>query len=135
MKTAKSYPIKLFVLMLLVSGVQYSCSSSKPAATTNIPTETDIPYTSMLDRLRRVPRLAITGPDYDPTILIRGSRSMESSNEPLFEIDGTIVGTGYSSIRSVDVNQVESIRVVTPAQAGLYGSRGANGVVKINTKD
>ena len=60
---------------------------------------------------------------------------MESSNEPLFEVDGTIVGTGYSSIRSVDVNQVQSIRVVTPAQAGLYGSRGANGVVKIKTKD
>ena len=134
MKTGKPYIILVLLFLLVASALQNSCSSSNQATNTT-PTETDIPYVTMLDRLRRVPGLAITGPDYNPVVLIRGNRSIEGNNEPLFEVDGTVVGTGYSSIRSIDVNQVQSIRVVTPAQAGLYGSRGANGVVKIKTKD
>ena len=48
--------------------------------------------------------------------------------------DGTPLGYGYANARSIDVNEVHSIRVLSASQAGLYGSRGANGVIQIKTK-
>lgn len=133
MQNSEQSSILVLFLLMLACAIQYGCASSG-GATTSTPTETDIPYVSMLDRLRKVPNLMITGTQDNPIILIRGNRSMEGENEPLFEVDGTIVGNGYDSIRSVDVNEVESIRVLPPSQAGLYGSRGGNGVIKIQTK-
>ena len=127
MKTEKLYTILVLLLICMASGIQYNCSSTSTSATMSTPPQPDIPYTSLLDRLRKVPGLTISGTEYNPTIRIRGNRSIEGNNEPLFEVDGTIVGNGYDSVRAIDVNQVESIRVLPAAQAGRYGSRGGNG--------
>ena len=121
----------LIVLMVII---QLGCSSSNNATSTQAVHPNDIPYTSLIDMLRKEPQLTISGPDSNPTIRIRGSRTIEGNNEPLFELDGVILGNGYSSARSVDVNDVASIRVLPASQAGLYGSRGANGVIKIQSK-
>jgi TonB-dependent SusC/RagA subfamily outer membrane receptor len=67
-------------------------------------------------------------------IRIRGSRSLVGNNEPLFVLDGAPVGSGYNSASSVDVNMVQSIRVLPGGQAAIYGARGANGVILITTK-
>ena len=65
------------------------------------------------------------------TIRIRGSGSVNASNDPLYVIDG-FPTTGLNSINPSDI---ESIDVLKDASAtAIYGSRGSNGVVLVTTK-
>ena len=65
-----------------------------------------------------------------PTILLRGSRSIYGSNEPLFIIDGL-----PGSYDQVNPSDIESVDVLKDASStAIYGSAGANGVVIITTK-
>ncbi len=70
-------------------------------------------------------------PGATPSILIRGRASLGGRVTPLWVVDGVIQhGTPI-----VNPNDVESISVLKDASAtALYGSRGANGVVIVNTK-
>ena len=76
------------------------------------------------------------------SIRIRGTGSINANSNPLYVIDGIIietgdfVGTGSSDIlANLNPNDIESINILKDATANaLYGSRGANGVVVINTK-
>jgi len=61
--------------------------------------------------------------------LLQGSGSFTSSEEPLFVVDGTIV----NQIGNIDPSQVRSISLLKGADASIYGSRGANGVIVIIT--
>ncbi|MBD5334028.1 MAG: TonB-dependent receptor [Bacteroides sp.] len=63
-------------------------------------------------------------------ILLRGSRSIYGSNEPLFIIDGM-----PGSYNQVNPSDIESIDILKDASStAIYGSAGANGVVIITTK-
>jgi TonB-linked SusC/RagA family outer membrane protein len=65
-------------------------------------------------------------------IRIRGNRSINASNEPLYVIDGIPT---TANINDFNPNDIESIEVLKDASAvAIYGSRGANGVVLITTK-
>jgi len=67
------------------------------------------------------------------TINIRGVRSILASNSPLFVVDGIPLLSG--GIESFNPQDIESIDVLKDASAtAIYGSRGANGVVIITTK-
>lgn len=70
-------------------------------------------------------------PGATPDILIRGRASLGGRVTPLWVVDGVIQhGTPI-----VNPNDVESISVLKDASAtALYGSRGANGVIIVNTK-
>lgn len=70
-------------------------------------------------------------PGSGQTIRIRGIGSINASASPLIVVDGVIFN---GSINSIPQEQVESISVLKDASAAVYGSRGANGVVIINTK-
>ncbi len=65
-------------------------------------------------------------------IRIRGAASINAGNNPLFVVDGfPIVG----DINNINPNEIESFSVLKGASAAaLYGSRAANGVVLITTK-
>jgi TonB-linked SusC/RagA family outer membrane protein len=68
-----------------------------------------------------------------PTIVIRGVRSLTASNNPLFVVDGIPLITG--GIDNINPGDIESIDVLKDASAtAIYGSRGANGVVIVTTK-
>ncbi len=68
-----------------------------------------------------------------PSINIRGVRSLTASNTPLFVVDGIPLITG--SIDNINPQDIESIDVLKDASAtAIYGSRGANGVVIITTR-
>jgi len=65
-------------------------------------------------------------------IRIRGFGSINSSNAPLYVVDGVPYDGNLNAISNSDI---ESVTVLKDASAGaLYGSRGANGVVLITTK-
>ena len=67
------------------------------------------------------------------SIRIRGERSLNASNSPLYVVDGVpLQGTG---IESLNPNDIEAIDVLKDASAtAIYGSRAANGVVLVTTK-
>ena len=67
------------------------------------------------------------------SIRIRGSRSVNATNEPLIVVDGIM--DAVQDISDVDPNTIESISVLKDASStAIYGSRGANGVILITTK-
>jgi len=67
------------------------------------------------------------------SINIRGVRSLTASNSPLYVVDGIPLITG--GIDYLNPNDIESIDVLKDASAtAIYGSRGANGVIIITTK-
>ncbi|NJO26051.1 MAG: SusC/RagA family TonB-linked outer membrane protein, partial [Bacteroidia bacterium] len=67
------------------------------------------------------------------SINIRGVRSLTASNSPLFVVDGIPLTTG--GIDYLNPNDIETIDVLKDASAtAIFGSRGANGVVIVTTK-
>lgn len=67
------------------------------------------------------------------SITIRGAGSLTQSTEPLYVIDGFPLES--SNMGSLNPKDIASIDVLKDASAtAIYGSRGANGVVIINTK-
>jgi len=71
---------------------------------------------------------------------IRGISSLSGSNEPIYVIDGVIIdaSTGSNSsnaLSSINPSDIASVDVLKDASAtAIYGSRGANGVIIITTK-
>jgi TonB-dependent SusC/RagA subfamily outer membrane receptor len=89
-------------------------------------------------------------------IVLRGYSSISGSNQPLIVIDGVVIDNqsavsnggavnttgGYggfdygNAAQSINPNNIKSVSVLKgPSAAALYGSRGANGVIQITTKD
>ncbi len=67
------------------------------------------------------------------SITIRGVRSLTASNSPLFVVDGIPLITG--GIDNINPGDIETIDVLKDASAtAIFGSRGANGVVIVTTK-
>lgn len=67
------------------------------------------------------------------SIRIRGNRSLNATNEPLYVVDGVPLQTG--GIEALNPRDIESIDVLKDASStAIYGSRGANGVILVTTK-
>ena len=83
----------------------------------------------------KVAGMTITGngsPSGTATVRIRGIGSFNSSQDPLYVIDG--VPTNMS-LNSLNTNDIESMQVLKDAaSASIYGSRASNGVIIITTK-
>ncbi|MVM32030.1 SusC/RagA family TonB-linked outer membrane protein [Spirosoma sp. HMF4905] len=74
------------------------------------------------------------------TVRIRGFSSINSSNNPLYVIDGVMLpqGTGDQFSNPIDYinpNDIVNVEVLKDASStAIYGARGANGVILISTK-
>ena len=83
----------------------------------------------------KVPGMTITSngsPIGTGTVRIRGIGSFNSSQDPLFIVDG--VPTNMA-LNSLNMNDIESMQVLKDASsASIYGSRASNGVIIITTK-
>ena len=71
-------------------------------------------------------------PGATPKILIRGSRSLGASNDPLIVVDGIPFNGSINDLNQDDVASVEVLK--DGSSTAIYGSRGANGVILISTK-
>ncbi|MBQ9215168.1 MAG: TonB-dependent receptor [Prevotella sp.] len=68
------------------------------------------------------------------SIRIRGERSIGASNAPLYVVDGVPLMSA-SAIETLNPRDIETIDILKDASAtAIYGSRGANGVVLVTTK-
>ena len=71
-------------------------------------------------------------PGTDAEIRIRGIGSINASSAPLYVVDGVPFD---GSVNSINPDDIASMTVLKDAaSAALYGSRGANGVIIITTK-
>lgn len=67
------------------------------------------------------------------SVTVRGTSSVSSHLDPLYVVDGYI--SNSSEFRKLNSNDIESISVLKDAAAtSIYGNRGANGVIIINSK-
>jgi TonB-linked SusC/RagA family outer membrane protein len=71
-------------------------------------------------------------PGSAPRILIRGRRSFNAGNDPLYVVDGIPLSAGYEDINPNDIQSIEVLKDATAT--AIYGARGANGVVLVTTK-
>ena len=78
--------------------------------------------------------LSTTGePGSTTSIRIRGTRSINASNEPLIVVDGVM--DAIHDLNDINSDDIASISVLKDASStAIYGSRGANGVILITTK-
>lgn len=65
------------------------------------------------------------------TVRVRGTTSVQASNEPLYVVDGVPM----DDISHISADDIESMQVLKDASSSaIYGARAANGVVIITTK-
>lgn len=87
-------------------------------------------YSSMTELIRG--RFAGVSVQNNGDIIIRGVNSIMLSSAALIVIDGTPTSSGM--LNSISPSNVASVNVIKDGSAAIYGSRGANGVVLIETK-
>lgn len=96
-----------------------------------------------------------SGPAGSSRVVIRGNKSLNGQNQPLYVVDGVPMDNGGTNnsdnnygqaglwggqdqgdgLASINPDDIESITVLKGANAAaLYGSRGGNGVINITTK-
>lgn len=74
----------------------------------------------------------VGAPGGDVRIRIRGANSVLGDNSPLFVIDG-FVGADFNLVNPADIKSIEVLK--DASSTAIYGSRGANGVVLVTTKN
>jgi TonB-dependent SusC/RagA subfamily outer membrane receptor len=90
---------------------------------------------SLGDMLRRLPGVQVSGNNMNIRVKISGAESFMSGTDPLYVLNGVAVGTNYAQVAGViNPNDITSLSVLKGADAAIYGTRGANGVILIRTK-
>ena len=70
-------------------------------------------------------------PGSAPTVRVRGTTSLNGSNNPLYVVDGV----PFEDIDFLAADDIDDIQILKDASsAAIYGSRAANGVIIIGTK-
>ncbi|MDR3142778.1 MAG: TonB-dependent receptor [Tannerellaceae bacterium] len=117
---------------MLKRNISTSVNSVSGDALQERPTASNI-FQGMQGKVAGVSIMLNSGaPGGSPVIKIRGTGSINSDTAPLYVVDG-VVGVDPETI---DPNIIKSIDILKDAtSSAIYGSRGANGVVVITTKE
>lgn len=65
-------------------------------------------------------------------IVIRGKATVNGGTDPLWVIDGVLVGDGSGNLNPMDIESISVLK--DAASTAIYGSMGANGVIVVTTK-
>ena len=77
----------------------------------------------------KFPGVTVSGSSGSYSVIIRGAQSMNASNEPLFVVDGSPA----MDVSWLSPCNIRSISVIKDGMSSIYGVRGANGVILIET--
>jgi len=96
-----------------------------------------IPAANAIETIKgRVPGVDIVSSGYAPgsdvRVRIRGTRSLTATNDPLYVLDGIPMAGGLGDLNPADIASMEILK--DASATAVYGSRGANGVVLITTR-
>jgi TonB-linked SusC/RagA family outer membrane protein len=153
-QTLAGYTIKADALISLVAKMVESTAALEDIVVVGYGSRKKTDVTGAIasisgDKLRAVPTTNITTalqgrvagivvapnsfrPGAGASIVVRGSRSLSTSNGPLYVVDG--IPVSYT-IDDINPNDIETIDVLKDASStAIYGVRGANGVIQITTK-
>jgi len=141
---------RLLLPAALVAGLAGACTHHRPAqspkpadpAAASTLTAEEIEQRAGAQPLERMLEGRISGVTVEPApgggiaVRIRGTSSFYGNNEPLYVLDGAPFTPAPGGVlRDLNPHDIESITVLkNPADTGIYGVRGANGVIVIKTK-
>jgi TonB-dependent starch-binding outer membrane protein SusC len=128
---------QLSEVVVIGYGTQKRSSVTGAVASVSAKDVTALPVPSVGAAIQgRIPGVQVTNngsPGTTPTILIRGVGSITGISQPLYVIDGFPAAT---NLNNIDTKDIESVEVLKDAAASaIYGSRAANGVIIITTKN
>lgn len=127
-------PLFIFTSLLI------SCQTSRAVSGEgNMPSVSGPSIENSLDLteyIRRMGEAQITGDGANAIISIRGVTTINSDPNPLFVLNGNVVGRDYNQVyHMVDIQQLASVKILKNAgDIGLYGVQGANGIVEITLR-
>ncbi len=88
-------------------------------------------FTNIYELLKgKFPGVTVDGASGSYRIFIRGAQSINSSNEVLFVVDGT----SGAYVDGLNPCNIKSISVIKDGMTAMYGTRGSNGVILVETK-
>ena len=124
------YIIPFFLFLL-------SCEVNKSPSSSQNVSQTQKTTLGLLDRLRSLPGLKISGFDErNAEVYLRGQTSVNFYKEVVFYINGARVGNYNSAYQAVLPENIDSIKLLKSAsELSIYGSDGRDGVVLIKTKN
>ena len=122
-------------------GTDYTATSTRKVSGNGIVLDEDI-HSNLSGHLRSVTRSGVI--DGGSSMFIRGLNSINANSQPLIIIDGVETdmqlnretlhsGRTFNALASLAPENIEKVTVLKNATA-LYGARGANGVILIETK-
>ena len=109
--------------------------ASGPAAQNADAVDASVPIEVFLQR--KAPGLIVTRTaSGEIAVEVRNSSARgEDPSAPLFMLNGVPFEPGPGGVlRGIDPSEIATLKVLRPAESGLYGMQGANGVVLITTK-
>ena len=118
----------------------YSMSTAENANQSNImmnPNKNQPSNVSLDELIRRLPGVRVQSGRgaYTRFIVSGAAASFMSGTDPLFVVDGQVIGSDFSNVYTlVNPKDVTSMSVLKGPDATIYGTRGANGVILIRTK-
>ena len=125
------YKIKLFLFLSLLISCQASNLSTSSKESDDKSKTTSL---SLLDRLRSLPGLRISGFGRNAQVYLRGQTSINNYREVLFYVNGNRVGYFSSAYEYVLPENIKSIKLLKSAsELSIYGGEGRDGVVLIKT--
>lgn len=136
-------PFSFVVLLLLAacSSNQSGSSSSRPSTLGVVITAEDIARSPGMSleqiMIARIPGLTFGRAEDGRVILrLRGTTTFMGSEEALVVVNGIALGPNAAgNLNAINTHDIESITVLRDAAStAQYGSRGANGVILIRTK-
>ena len=136
-------PFSFVVLLLLAacSSNQSGSSSSRPSTLGVVITAEDIARSPGMSleqiMIARIPGLTFGRAEDGRVILrLRGTTTFMGSEEALVVVNGIALGPNSAgNLNAINTHDIESITVLRDAAStAQYGSRGANGVILIRTK-
>ena len=90
---------------------------------------------TMADIFARVPGVTVAGSGNNISLRVRGRKSFNFGSQPLFVLNGQVMGYGFQSVNFLTPDMIDRVSVLRDAaSAADYGSRGANGVILITLK-
>ena len=136
--------LSLFAVLLLTPAL---AQAQKKGSTRNLVTAEDIakyPH-DPIERIiaRKVPGVEVVrAPGGAGNMLrIRGAMTlpdaktgMQEDKAPLYVVDGVTIRTNDGTLPPLDIENIDSVRVLKGAEGAVYGIDGANGVIVFTTK-
>ena len=138
-----SLPTRALLPLVLLLGAAPACASKRPASRPPNPSTVasselrDVPGDPIERLAARVSGVTVSrAADGGLSIRIRGGSSLGGNNEPLYVLDGVPIEPGPNgSLSGINPNDIDRIEVLKDAASTtMYGSRGANGVIRIYTR-